>query len=252
MISLQDKVILVTGATSGLGEAAATLAAQLGAKVVLAGRRQDRGEAIVARIKQEGGLALFVRTDVTSESEIAALIDRTLAEFGRLDGAFNNAGVIGTLAPIDLLTDADHTEVITGNLRSIFLSMKYELRAMKDRQIAGSIVNCSSMAGVGGFANMGLYSATKHAICGLTKAAALENGAAGIRVNAILPGPISTEIWSHVPNSEAVLDWARPQVALKRIGTSMEIARPVAFLLSDAASYITGASLVADGGFTVG
>lgn len=252
MFSLADKVIIITGATSGLGEATAILAAQLGATVVLAGRRQERGQDLVARIQKDGGRALFVTTDVTREADIEALVARTVAEFGRVDGAFNNAGLLGSLAQLDSLATADYDSLVATNLRSVFLSMKHELRAMKERNIAGSIVNCSSMAGVNGFATMSAYTATKHAICGLTKAAALENGALGIRVNAVLPGAVRTEIWNDVPNAEMILEWAKSQVALKRLGTSKEIAWPVVFLLSDAASYITGASLVADGGFTVG
>lgn len=246
---LKGKTIIVTGATSGIGAATAVEAARQGARVVAAGRRADKGEDVVARIRAEGGDAQFVRTDVTKEADIEALVSYTLDRYGRLDGAFNNAGVPG---PVKLLADVateEYRSVMTGNLESVFLSMKHEIRAMQAAG-GGSIVNCSSIAGICGSAMLSAYVATKHGIMGLTKSAALGYAANGIRVNAVLPGPVDTEIWSHVDNPDPIYKGFVSLVPMARAGSSEEVARPVVFLLSDWASYITGTGLTVDGGYS--
>jgi len=246
---LKDKVIVITGATSGIGAATAMEAARQGAKIVAASRRLDKGEELVARIRAEGGQAIFVRTDVGQEADIEALVGRTLHAYGRLDGAFNNAGIPGPIARLEDLPTQEYRELITINLESIFLCMKHQIPAMREKG-GGSIVNCASILGVISGPSFGAYTTAKHGILGMTKAAALDYATAGIRVNTVLPGPIETEIWSHIENGDPIRDAFIAGVPMQRSGKSAEVARPVVFLLSDWSSYITGTSLAIDGGYT--
>ncbi|WP_437675894.1 SDR family oxidoreductase [Sorangium sp. So ce131] len=250
MVLLENKVIIVTGATSGIGAAAAIEAARQGAKVVAASRRADRGEEVVARIRAEGGEALFVRTDVTKDDEIEALVASALRAYGRLDGAFNNAGIPGPVGTLEQISADEYRALLGANLDSIFVSMKHEIRAMKETG-GGSIVNCSSILGTVGGPSFSPYVTSKHGILGLTKAAAIDYAASGIRVNAVLPGPVSTEIWDHVKNSDPIFQAFIAGTVMGRAASSEEVARPVVFLLSDWASYITGTSLLVDGGYTI-
>jgi NAD(P)-dependent dehydrogenase (short-subunit alcohol dehydrogenase family) len=246
---LTGKVIIVTGATSGIGAATATEAAREGGQVVLAGRREERGEAVVARIKQEGGTALFVRTDITKEADVQQLISRTIKEYGRLDGAFNNAGVLEAIGPLDTITTESYENLMGVNLRSIYWCIKYEVLEMK-KTGGGAIVNCSSIGGTVTAPGFGAYVSAKHGIIGLTKAAAVDFAADRIRVNCVMPGPVETEIWESFPAGEQWLQGFGQATPMKRHAKPVEIAKPVIFLLSDGASYVTGTQLLIDGGYT--
>ncbi|WNG45001.1 SDR family oxidoreductase [Archangium minus] len=246
---LKDKVIIVTGATSGIGAATAVEAAQQGAKVVLAGRRADKGEELVGRIRANGGTALFVRTDVSQEADIEALIARTLREYGRLDGAFNNAGIPGPIGKLADLPPAEYRQLMSINLDATFLSMRYEIQAMK-KNGGGSIVNCASILSHVAASGFGAYVSAKHGLMGMTKAAALDYATERIRVNSVLPGPIDTEIWSHIEQGEPTRQAFVAGVPMQRSARSEEVAKPVLFLLSDWSTYITGTALVIDGGYS--
>ena len=245
---LENKVIIVTGATSGIGAATALEAARQGAKVVLAGRREDKGEALAERIRVEGGKALFVRTDVTRPDDIETLVARTLQVFDRLDGAFNNAGIPGPVGTFVDLPAEEYRKLMTVNLDSVMTCMQHEIRAMR-KTGGGAIVNCASILGLVGAPAFGAYTTAKHGLVGMTKAAAVDHAAEGIRVNAVLPGPVETEIWDHVNQGEAVLAAFTSGVPMQRYARSEEVARPVVFLLSSWSSYITGTSLPIDGGY---
>jgi len=246
---LKDKVVVITGATSGIGAATAIEAAKQGAKVVLAGRREEQGVALVATIRNAGGTAMFVRTDVTDEKDVEQLVARTVKEHGGLDGAFNNAGALDVLGTFDGMTTEDFQKSLDLNLRSIFLAMKYQIPEMKRRQ-GGYIVNCGSVGSKIAVPGFGVYITAKHAIIGMTKAAAVDYAADGIRVNAVLPGPVATEIWDPLTHGKMMLQGFSAATPFKRHAHPSEIAKPVVFLLSEGASYITGTELLVDGGFT--
>lgn len=249
MSLLSNKVVLIPGATSGIGAATAVAAARAGAKVVLAARRQENGDALVARIKSEGGEALFVRTDVTVEADIQAMVERTVEAYGRLDGVFNNAGLAFALGPIADVPVADYLALMQLNLHSIYLCLKYQVPVLK-KGGGGSIVNCASISGVITAPGFGAYATTKHAVIGLTKSAAVDYAADKIRVNALLPGPVETEIWDHMKDGDKVLEAFSAGTPMKRHARAEEIAHPAVFLLSDWSSYMTGAQLIVDGGYT--
>jgi NAD(P)-dependent dehydrogenase (short-subunit alcohol dehydrogenase family) len=247
---LKDKVIIVTGATSGIGAATAIEAAKQGARVVLAGRREDKGETLSRGIRAEGGEAVFIRMDVTKPGDIEELVTRTVKEYGRLDGAFNNAGIPGPLGPIEGMPKEGYRELMSINLDGVLLCMQHQIRAMRGSG-GGAIVNCASILSLVAGPGFGAYVTAKHAIHGLTKAAALDHAAENIRVNVVMPGPVETEIWSHINQGDAVFAAFISGVPMGRYARSEEIAKPVVFLLSDWASYITGTSLVIDGGYVV-
>lgn len=245
---LENKVIIVTGATSGIGAATALEAARQGAKVVLAGRREDKGEALAERIRAEGGKALFVRTDVSRAEDIEALVARTLQVFERLDGAFNNAGIPGPVGTFVDVPPEEYRRLMAINLDSVLLCMQHQIRAMR-KSGGGSIVNCASILGLVGAPAFSAYSTAKHGLVGMSKAAALDHAAEGIRVNAVLPGPVETEIWNHVNEGEAVFAAFTSGVPMQRYARAEEVARPVVFLLSSWSSYVTGTYLAIDGGY---
>lgn len=245
-----NKVALVLGATSGIGRATALAFARHGARVVLAGRRETEGEAVLAEIRAGGGDAAFLRTDVTDEAQIAALVDFTLRTYGRLDIAFNNAGVEGELAPVTAQSPANFRHTFDINVLGTLLALKHEIPALL-KSGGGSIINVSSIAGIIGFAGASVYSASKHAVLGLTKSVALEVARQGIRVNAVSPAAIDTGMLDRFtgnnPDQKAAFGGMHP---IGRYGRPEEIADAVLFLASHRSSFMTGQSLTVDGGFT--
>lgn len=248
--TLTGKVALVTGASSGIGRAAAIELARRGANVVLSARRLDAIQSVADQLNEAGFAAAPIQADVTVEPDIISLIEETTRLFGRLDIAFNNAGTEGDFTPFLDQTNEIYDLTFNTNVRGLFQSMKHEARAMV-AQGSGIIINNASMGGVIGFRNAGLYVASKHAVLGLTKTAALEWFTSGVRVNALCPGIIDTPLQDRIwPTDEAKRGFADTSVA-GRAGTSEEMARIVAFLASDDASYISGHGLLADGGYSV-
>ena len=247
--SFQNKVVLITGATSGIGKVSALAFAKAGAKVIVSGRREAEGQAVVAEIKASGGEATFAKADVAVEAEVAALVAKTVETYGRLDIAFNNAGVELTGAIVDA-TEVDYRRVFDINVWGVITSMKHEIPVML-KQGAGVIINTSSAAGHIGMAGASVYVASKHAVEGLTKAAALEYAKQGIRVNAVAPAAIETDMMNRFTGggAEEALSYMRSLHPVGRLGRSEEIANAVLFLASDGASFITGTSLKVDGGF---
>jgi len=250
MKEFEDKVALVTGGGSGIGRATALAFAREGAKVVIGNRNVQRGEETVAMIRKAGGEASFKRTDVLVTKDIEALVEHAVKEYGGLDLAFNNAGVEGDVAPITEQTEANYDAVMDVNVKGVWLSMKYEIPQMLKRG-GGAIVNCSSVAGLIGFPNMAPYFASKHAVIGLTKVAALEYSAKGIRINAVNPAVIDTEMVDRIAagfgmNKDELVQFH----PIGRLGQVEEIAEGVVWLCSKKSSFVTGHSLVVDGGFT--
>lgn len=244
------KVALVTGGNSGIGRATALAFAERGAKVVIAGRRAVEGQKTVQQIQEAGGEAIFIQSDVSKEEEVAALIQQTLASYGRLDYAFNNAGNEGKPGPMVEQTDEAFDFTIDGNLKSVWLSMKYELPQMA-QQGGGVIVNTASNVAHIGMANMSLYVAAKHGVIGLTKAAALEYAKAGVRVNAVSPGPIETEMPQRAFGSlETFRNYLTPLIPSGRVGQPEEVASAVVWLCSKGAGFVNGTDLIIDGGLT--
>jgi NAD(P)-dependent dehydrogenase (short-subunit alcohol dehydrogenase family) len=241
-----DKVALVTGGTTGIGRATARRFADTGAKVVVAGR-SDEGFETVRLIHADGGTAIFVPTDVSVESDVAALINATVNTYGRLDWAFNNAGMMGPMDDTVHYRTEDFDQVIAANLRGVFLCMRYELEVMQ-KQGSGSIVNTTSQTCLRGSLGLIAYTASKHGVRGLTEVAAWENAKRGIRINSVAPGAIATPMTLAEdgtiradPGPQANGRWGKPE----------EVAEAVAWLCSDSASLMIGHMLVVDGGWAV-
>ncbi|MDY3558843.1 glucose 1-dehydrogenase [Gemmata sp. JC673] len=249
MSRFSGKVVLVTGGTSGIGRATAVAFAREGAKVVLSGRREKEGLAVAEAITTAGGSAHFVRADVANEADVKRLVDETVAKFGRLDVAFNNAG-IEMVVPLTDATEADYRRVFDINVWGVVASMKHEIAAML-KTGGGAIVNTSSVVGHSGMANVALYSATKHAVEGLTKCAALEYAKQGVRVTAVAPAAIVTEMIDRFVGGEDT-EPAKGLAAMHpvgRMGRAEEVAEAVLYLASENAKFTTGVSLPVDGGW---
>jgi NAD(P)-dependent dehydrogenase (short-subunit alcohol dehydrogenase family) len=246
---LEGKIAMITGALTGIGRATAVAFARHGAKVVVSGRHDDRGFALVNELRALGTEAEFVRADVQKEDEVRALIDKTVARFGRLDAAVNNAGFEGKLGPIQDATVENFRVVHDTNVLGVFLSMKHELRAMAG-QDSGSIVNICSTYGHRAAAGATAYVSSKFAVEGLTKSVALEQGNSGIRVNAVGPGPTDTGMLDRFTGTAAVNDALVSTVPLRRRGTPEELANAIVFISSPEASYISGTVFEVDGGMS--
>jgi len=253
MKEFEGKVALITGGSSGMGRTTALAFAQKGAKIVVASRREKEGEETVAMIKEIGSEAIFVKTDITQVIEVENLVNQTINTYARLDYAFNNAGVEGILGPSIEQTESNWNYIIDINLKGVWLSMKYQIPAML-KNGGGAIVNNASIYGLMGLANLSIYCASKHGVIGLTKAVALEQATAGIRINTVCPGIIQTDMVDRAfgkdDDSEGKVQMAASH-PIGRLGKPEEIANAVVWLCSDSASFITGHSLTIDGGYTI-
>jgi NAD(P)-dependent dehydrogenase (short-subunit alcohol dehydrogenase family) len=249
---LEGKVAVVTGGTSGIGRETAVLFAKSGVKVVVAGRRELEGQQSVELIRAAGGDGQFVKADISKSCEVEALIRNTVDKFGRLDLAFNNAGVEGVWVPIVRQTEEDWDRTIDINLKGVWLCLKYEIQHMLKQRSGGAIVNMASINGLTGAAGAAAYSASKHGVIGLTKAAALETARSGIRVNAVCPAVIETAMAERIFGAPAVHRYVVSCHPIGRFGKPMEVAEAVVWMCSPAASFMTGQSLVLDGGFLAG
>lgn len=244
-------VVLITGALTGIGRAAALSIANGGSRVVISGRNEGKGHALAEELRGMGAEAEFIKADVRSDDEVRALVDGVVARFGRLDAAVNNAGTEGQPGPVIEQSAETYAATFDTNVLGTLLSMKHELRVML-AQGAGSIVNISSSYGHEGAAGASVYAASKHAVEGLTKSAALEAAGSGVRVNAVAPGPTETGMLNRFTGSTEVKAALAARVPLGRVGEPSEIAEAIAFLASGKASFITGQIVTADGGKTAG
>jgi len=246
----KDKVILITGGASGIGEATAIKFASEGIKVVISDVQDEKGKDVVQRIKQKGGDAIFVRADVSKEEDVRALIKKTVSQYGRLDYAFNNAGIEGEQASTHQAEMDNFDQIMAINVKGVWTCMKYQIEQMLKQGDGGAIVNTASVAGLVGFEGLSHYTASKHAVIGLTRTAALDYGEQGIRVNAVCPGVIDTPMVERAfGENKGDLAQTKP---VGRLGQPEEIASAVFFLCSDEASFVHGHPLVIDGGYTVG
>jgi NAD(P)-dependent dehydrogenase (short-subunit alcohol dehydrogenase family) len=246
-IAMSSPVVLITGALTGIGRATAIIFAQEGARVVVSGRRDKQGRDLVAELQGLGAEAIFVRTDVRNEDDVRNLVDQTVKRFGRLDIAVNNAATEGLRGLVTEQTAESYAATFDSNVLGVLLSMKHELRAMLP-QGSGSIVNVSSTYGSVGAAGASVYVASKHAVEGLTKSAALEVAGTGVRVNVVAPGTTDTGMLTRFTNTDENKAALVSTVPVKRLGTPEEIAHVIAFVASANASYMTGATIPVDGG----
>ena len=252
-ITFENKVALVTGAASGLGYATSKAFAEAGASVVLADWNEKEVQTAANHLSSKGHKTLAIRCDVSDDTQVEAMVKKTVATFGRLDAAYNNAGIQNVLAETADSPRDDYDRVMSINLRGVWSCMKFELQVMRE-QGSGAIVNCSSLGGLVGGAQRGTYHAAKHGVIGFTKSAALEYATRGIRVNDVCPGMIRTPMSDKMEaegQGELLKAMLENFVPMKREGRPEEIANAVLFLCSDAASYITGQSISVDGGFVM-
>jgi NAD(P)-dependent dehydrogenase (short-subunit alcohol dehydrogenase family) len=246
---MNTAVVLITGALTGIGRATALAFAKDGARVVVSGRRDEAGQSLVAELRNLGAEAEFVRVDVRHDDDVRNLVDRTIARFGRLDVAVNNAGTEGEPGPVTEQTAESYATTFDTNVLGTLLSMKHELRAMQP-QGGGSIINLASTLGERGAPGASVYAASKHAVEGLTKSAALEGAPFGVRVNAVAPGPVETALLNRFTGNADRKAGLIAGVPLKRGGKPEEIAEAIVFLASDKAAFVTGQILGVNGGKT--
>jgi len=246
---MNTPVVLITGALTGIGHATARAFAHEGARIVVSGRRDEAGQALAKELRALGAEAEYVQADVRHEDDVRSLVDQTVARFGRLDVAVNNAGTEGKPGPVTEQSADSYSATFETNVLGTLLSLKHELRVML-AQRHGSIVNLSSTLGRIGAPGASVYSASKHAVEGLTKSAALEAAASGVRVNAVAPGPVDTEMLSRFTGTADRKAGLVAGVPLKRMGRPEEIAQTIVFLASDKAPFLTGQVIGVDGGKT--
>ena len=246
---MSQKVVLITGALTGIGRATALAFAKDAARVVVSGRHDDAGRALVDELRGLGAEAEFIRADVRIEADVQKLVDGAVARFGRLDIAVNNAGTEGKPGPVTAVTADGYAAMFETNVLGTLLGMKHELRVMQ-AQGGGSIVNVSSTMGERGAANMALYAGSKHAVEGITKSAAIEAAAFGVRVNAVAPGPTETGMLDRLTGSPEKKAAFYAAIPLKRGGTAQEVADAIQFIASDKAGFITGQIIRVNGGKT--
>ena len=247
-----DKVAFITGGSYGIGRATAIAFARRGATVVIADCSEDKEGTTLRRVKEAGGEGMFIQCNVGDAAKVKEAIKKTIDTYGRLDFAFNNAGIEGLQAPVHECSEENWDKTLQVNLKGVWLCMKEELIEMR-KEKRGSIVNCASVAGLSGFANLPAYVASKHAIVGLTKSGALENAKEGVRVNAVCPGVIHTAMVNRVMHGDKELQ--KQYISMEpvgRMGEPEEIAEAVIWLCSDMASFVTGQALAVDGGFMAG
>jgi NAD(P)-dependent dehydrogenase (short-subunit alcohol dehydrogenase family) len=249
---LKAKVALVTGGTSGIGQETAVLFAKAGASVAIAGRREREGKETLELVHAAGGEGLFLRTDVSKAADVDNLVQKTVEKFGRLDIAFNNAGIEGTYMPIVRQSEADWDRTIEVNLKGVWLCLKYEIRQMLKQGGGGAIVNMASIMGSIGFIGAAAYTASKHGVIGLTKAAALETARARIRINAVCPAFVETPMLDRICTAPAAHKHLLGCHPIGRFGKPSEVAEAVVWMCSESSSFMTGQSLVLDGGFLAG
>ncbi len=244
---MNSQVVLITGALTGIGHATAFAFAHDGARLVVSGRHDDEGNALAQELRDIGGEAEFVRADVRHDDEVRSLVDQTVARFGRLDVAVNNAGTEGHPGPVTEQSAESYAATFDTNVLGTLLSMKHELRVML-AQKHGNIVNLSSVMGQRAIAGASVYTASKHAVEGMTKAAALEAAASGVRVNAVAPGPVETGMLDRFTGSADRKTGLIARVPAQRVGTPEEVAQAILFLGSDKSPFLTGQILAVDGG----
>jgi NAD(P)-dependent dehydrogenase (short-subunit alcohol dehydrogenase family) len=244
---MDEPVVLITGALTGIGRAAAVAFARNRAKVVVAGRRDEAGEALAEELRTSGSEAEFIHADVRKEDDVRAMVDKTVARFGRLDVAVNNAASEGQVGPITDQTADTYAATFETNVLGVVLSMKHEVRVMQG-QGSGNIINISSTYGHEGVAGASVYVGSKHAVEGITKSVALEIAASGIRVNGVAPGPTDTGMLTRFTGTPEIKAALVAGVPMARLGLSEEVAEAIVFIASDEASFITGHILNVDGG----
>src|SRR5215470_5757255 len=250
--TLFGKIALITGGTSGIGRDTAILFAQEGAKVVVTGRREAEGDRTISLVRAAGGEGIFIRGDVSKAADVQSFVSKTVEKFGRLDVAFNNAGVEGAWLPLVEQTEENWDYVHNINLKGLWLSLKYEVQQMLKQGGGGVIVNMSSVAGVKGYPAAGVYVASKHGVLGLTKSAALECAGAGIRVNAVCPAVIETPMADRAFTDPQFAKAVLAQHPLGRFGKPVEVAEAVLWLCSNKSSFTTGQFIATDGGLLTG